>query len=66
MPKYHILYKPFSLRGPVFKTEVEKNTETEARVYFEKSYNADLLQIRKGIPFTDAEIKKLKAKLKYA
>lgn len=65
MPKYYFLYHNERSRGVVFQSDYDANTEKEARKYIAGHYNADLVAIRKGRKFSDAEIREKKNSLRY-
>jgi hypothetical protein len=65
MPKYFILYGGSISRDAVFKTDYECNSESEAREWFEKFFPlGTLVFIRKGRPFTKADIQRARQKLR--
>lgn len=67
MPKYFFLYKNESYtRDTIFQSDCTKQTEEEARQYFEKHYNAKMVAIRKGRRFSKAEVSKMQKQHRYA
>lgn len=65
MPKYHFLYHNNLTLGFIFQSDHTAPTEQEARKHIKKFYNADLLCIRKGKPYSKIEIEKKKKALRY-
>lgn len=67
MPVYHFLYKNSSLtRDVLFQSDYTANSESELRDWFARSYNAELVAVRKGKKFSQAEIDKKRKEMKYA
>lgn len=67
MPKYFFLYKnDLYDRNGVFQSDHTANTEAEVREWFEKHYNARMIDIRKGRKFSESEIRRKKIEQRYA
>jgi hypothetical protein len=66
MPKYFILYNNRGFKSQILKTEIEANSQGDAEGFFDKQFpTSTRLNIRKGIPFTKAQINREKLRVKY-